>query len=330
MKIGKIPNEILEKLVFENISLKREEVLVRASIGEDTGVIDLGDNLCVVSTDPITGATKEIGGLAIHVSCNDAATKGAEPVAILLTILCPENTSQEDLEMVMKQAGQAAKSVNVEIIGGHTEVTDAVNRILVSTTVIAKLKREDLLGYEDIGVGDKIVLSKWLGLEGTHILAGELGEKLKDKLTSEEIEEAIGLGDYLSVIKEGLLAKEYGVRYMHDVTEGGIYGAIWETGQAIGKGINLFEDKLPVKSITEKICKILDIDVKKLISSGSMVMVVPEKNTKAFIDRLGNEGVFASIIGEITPGGIYSLTKTGKCEIKSPGTDELYKALADQ
>ena len=327
MKIGKVPNELLEKLVFENITLKREEVLVRASIGEDTGVIDLGDNLCVVSTDPITGATKELGGLAIHVSCNDAATKGAEPVAILLTILCPENTTQEELEFVMKQAGSAAKSVNVEIIGGHTEVTDAVNRMVLSTTVIAKMKRGDLMGYEDIYIGDKIVLSKWIGLEGTHILAGELRDKLKDQLSPEEIEEAISLGDYLSVVKEGLIAREYGVKYMHDVTEGGIYGAIWEAGKAIGKGINLFEDRLPIKAITEKLCEILNIDVKKLISSGSMIMVVPENNVTAFIDRLEKEGIYASVIGEVTEEGVYAITKLGKDEIFSPGTDELYKAL---
>ena len=327
MEIGKVPNELLEKLVFENIIFRREEVLVRASIGEDTGVIDLGDNLCVVSTDPITGATKELGGLAIHVSCNDAATKGAEPVAILLTILCPENTRKEELEFVMKQAGEAAKSVNVEIIGGHTEVTDAVNRMVLSTTVIAKMKREDFIGYEDISIGDKIVLSKWIGLEGTHILAGELHDKLKDKLSPDEIEEAIALGDHLSVVKEGLIAKEYGVKYMHDVTEGGIYGAIWEAGKAIGKGINLFEDRLPIKPITKKLCHILDIDVKKLISSGSMIMVVPEKNVTIFIDRLEKEGVYASVIGEITEEGVYALTELGKHEIFSPGTDELYKAL---
>ncbi|MDY0234970.1 MAG: AIR synthase family protein [Gudongella sp.] len=327
MEIGKVPNELLEKLVFGNIAYKRDEVLTRASIGEDTGVIDLGDNLCVVSTDPITGATKELGGLAIHVSCNDAATKGAEPVAILLTILCPENTTEEQLEFVMKQAGEAAKSVNVEIIGGHTEITDAVNRMILSTTVIAKMKREDFIGYEDISIGDKIVLSKWIGLEGTHILGSELRDKLKDKLTYEEIEEAISLGKYLSVVKEGLIAKEYGVKYMHDVTEGGIYGAIWETGKAIGRGIDLFEDKLPIKPITEKLCDILSIDVKKLISSGSMVMVVPEKNTSSFIDRLEKEGVFASVIGVTTEKGIFTLTEAGKHEIFSPATDELYKAL---
>lgn len=327
LEIGKVPNELLEKIVFENISLRREEVLVRASIGEDTGVMDLGDDLCVVSTDPITGATKELGALAVHVSCNDAATKGAEPVGLLLTILCPEGTGEEELEEVMKQAGKAAADVNVEIIGGHTEVTDAVNRMVLSTTVIARMKREDLYTYESIRTGDKVVISKWIGLEGTHILASELKEILLDHFTEGELKEALDLGRYLSVVREGLLAKEFGVKYMHDITEGGIYGAIWETGKAIGKGIDLYEDRLPVQDITRRICEHLEIDVRKLISSGSMIMVVPSERADELVHALEKVQIPASLIAEVTDSGIFSVSEEGRTEIESPGSDELYRAL---
>lgn len=328
MEIGKVPNELLEKIVFGNIRTKRDEVLVRASIGEDTAVMDLGGDLCVLSTDPITGATKELGALAVHVSCNDAATKGAEPVGLLLTILCPENTSEDELELVMKEAGKAASEINVEIIGGHTEVTDAVNRMVLSTTVVARMKRQDLYTYESIKVGDKVVLTKWIGLEGTHILASELSESLSQSLSQEEIGEAIELGKYLSVVKEGLVAKEYGVKYMHDITEGGIYGAIWETGKAIEKGIEIFEDALPVKDVTLKVCDQLRVDVRKLISSGSMIMVVPAQNSRALVKRLEEMDIKATEIGHVTSGGIHSIKNGQKTIIKSPGSDELYRALS--
>jgi hydrogenase expression/formation protein HypE len=327
LEIGKVPNELLEKIVFENISLRREEVLVRASIGEDTGVMDLGGDLCVVSTDPITGATKEIGALAVHVSCNDAATKGAEPVGLLLTILCPEGTGEDELEEVMKQAGRAAADVNVEIIGGHTEVTDAVTRIVLSTTVIARMKREDLHTYESIRTGDKVVISKWIGLEGTHILASELKEILMDDFTQGEIQEAIDLGRHLSVVREGLLARKFGVKYMHDITEGGIHGAIWETGKAIGKGIDLFEEKLPVLDITRRICDHLQVDVRKLISSGSMIMVVPRERAHDLVQALEMVQIPASVIAEVTDSGIFSITDETRTQIESPGSDELYRAL---
>ena len=101
MEIGKVPNELLERIVFSNIKNKRKEVLVSAAIGEDNGIIDFGEYVCVVSTDPITGTTKDIGSLAIHISCNDVSTSGAEPIGVLLTILCPPETTEKDLEIIM-------------------------------------------------------------------------------------------------------------------------------------------------------------------------------------------------------------------------------------
>lgn len=327
MEIGKVPNELLEEIVFKNITHKREEVLVRASIGEDTAILDLKDELCVVSTDPITGATKELGALAIHISCNDIATRGAEPIAVLLTVLCPEGTSKEELDTLMSDAGRAAKEVNVEIIGGHTEVTDGVNRIILSTTVIGRMKRQKLMAYDEINLGDNLVMTKWIGLEGTHILAGELEEKLRSKMSQDDIEEAKSLGKYLSVVKEGMIGGKLGVKYMHDITEGGIYGAVWEAGKAIGRGILLEGDKLPIKDVTNKICDVLEIDVKKLISSGSMIMVCGKDKTDELLETLQNDGIKATIIGTVIQEGVFEKDKGRTVEIQSPGSDELYKAL---
>jgi len=127
MEIGKVPTEVLKEVIFSNIKHRRPEVLVRPNIGEDCAVVDFGDYVCVMSTDPITGATKDIGSLAIHISCNDIASSGVEPLGIMLTIMAPPNTTKEDLGYVMQEANRAAASINVEIIGGHTEITDTVN-----------------------------------------------------------------------------------------------------------------------------------------------------------------------------------------------------------
>ncbi len=327
MEIGKVPNELLEKLVFKNITYKREEVLARPGIGEDTGVMDFGNDLCVVSTDPITGATTGIGTLAIHVSCNDAATRGAEPVGILMTILCPPGTTEEELEQVMIDAGKAASEEKVEIIGGHSEITDAVTRIVVSTTVIAKLSRENFKDYDDIKVGDKIVMTKWMGLEGTHILAHDIEERLAECLSAEELDEAQSYGKYLSVVKDGLIGRKNGVVYMHDITEGGVFGAVWEAGEAVGKGILLYEDNLPIKEVTQKICDCISIDPKKLISSGSMIMIVNEDNLASLVEELELEGIKATVIGEVTENGIKVRTNGEITPILPPGSDELYTAL---
>lgn len=327
MEIGKVPNDILEKIVFSNIKTKRKEVLVSAAIGEDNGIIDFGESVCVVSTDPITGATKDIGRLAIHISCNDVSTSGAEPIAVLLTILCPPTTTEEDLEEIMKDAAKAAADINVEIIGGHTEVTDSVNRVIISTTVIGKQLKSKLPNYADIKVGDKVVITKYAGIEGTSIIAKELEEKLTDKLGKVKIEEAKNMDSMLSVVSEGIIAGRHNAKYMHDITEGGVYGAVWEASIATKCGLIIHEDLIPMMEITKEISKILEIDPYRLISSGSMVIIMDDEDLKNLIIEFGNHNIKATVIGEIIEEGTYFVKNGVKAIIDPPGSDELYRAL---
>lgn len=327
MKIGKVPNEVLERIVFSNIANKRKEVLVSAAIGEDNGIIDFGEEVCVVSTDPITGATKDIGSLAIHISCNDVSTSGAEPIAVLLTILCPPNTSEADLEQIMKDASLAAVHLNVEIMGGHTEVTDAVNRVVISTTVIGKTKKDKLPDHDKIQVGDKIVITKHIGIEGTSIIAKELESKLTEMLGPEKVAEAQGFDKDLSVVKEGIIAGKYKAKYMHDITEGGVYGAIWEASMATKKGILVHEDKIPIRPVTKEICDFLELDPYRLIASGSMVIIIGEEDFIELQAELKANGIKSTAIGEITEEGIYYIKDGEKLVLESPDSDELYKAL---
>ncbi|MTI46693.1 MAG: AIR synthase [Firmicutes bacterium] len=327
MKIGKVPNEVLEKLVFSNITGKRSEILTRPSIGEDCGVIDFGEFACVVSTDPITGASENIGSLAIHISCNDVASNGAEPIGILMTILAPENTTESDLENIMKDAGQTAANLNVEIIGGHTEITNAVNKVVISTTVIGKQKKKDILKTNEVKIGDKIIITKWAGIEGTSIIANELEDRLKDKIDDKMLKEAQEYSKYLSVIKEGIICGKVGVPYMHDVTEGGILGAVWEAAKAINKGVIIDKEAIPIKEPTERICNILNIDPLRLISSGSMLIIVDSAKSDLLIGELESSNIEASIIGEVVEKDIKIKEDGDILEIDSPDSDELYKVV---
>lgn len=330
MEIGKIPNDILEKIVFSNIKTKRSEVLVSAAIGEDNGIIDFGESVCVVSTDPITGATKDIGRLAIHISCNDVSTSGAEPIAVLLTILCPPTTTEEDLEEIMKDAAQAASDINVEIIGGHTEVTDGVNRVIISTTVIGKQFKSKLPNYNDIKVGDKVVITKYAGIEGTSIIAKELEEKLYEKLGKVKIEEAKNMDSMLSVVTEGIIAGRHNAKYMHDITEGGVYGAVWEASIATKCGLIIHEELIPMMEITKEISRILEIDPYRLISSGSMVIIIDNEDLKKLMIEFDNHNIKATVIGEIIADGTYFVKNGVKSIINPPGSDELYRALRSE
>lgn len=328
MEIGKLSNRALGEIVFNNIKYKRKEVLQGAAIGMDNAIIDFGEEVCIISTDPITGATKDIGKLAIHISCNDVASSGAEPIGVLLTILAPPSTTIEDIDLIMKEAGEAAEELKVEIMGGHTEITDAVNRVVISTTVLGKQLRKNMIDPSRVKVGDKVLITKYAGVEGTSILAKEMEEYLMEKLDRKRIIEAQKMGDMISVVKEGLICGEIGVNYMHDITEGGVLGAVWEGAMAINKGIKIYEELIPIMDVTREIASILKIDPYKLISSGSMLIIADDEKASIIEEKLKGEGIKVSQIGEVIEEGIIIKRKDKEENIPPPASDELYKALS--
>jgi hydrogenase expression/formation protein HypE len=325
MKSGKLPSDVLEKKILSSFRFKREEVLVRPQVGEDCSVLDFGEYACVVSTDPITGAANEIGRLAVHISCNDVAANGVEPFGLLFTILAPEGTTLEVLQDIVKQAAEEAASLRVEIIGGHTEITPAVNRIVVSTTAIGRAAKDRVIKSAGAKPGDSIILTKWAGLEGTAIIAHDLADRLKGRIDEGLLESARALMQHISVVKEGMIAGEMGASAMHDVTEGGVLGALWEIAEVSGVGIRVYRESIPVRPETKAICAELGIDPLKLISSGCMLITCPDG--EKMINALTREGIPASIIGEVTKKGRTIVADGVETEIDPPGSDELYKVI---
>lgn len=327
MEIGKVPTEVLKEVIFSNIKHRREEVLVRPNIGEDCAVVDFGEYVCVMSTDPITGAIKDIGSLAVHISCNDIASSGVEPIGIMLTIMAPPNTTKEDLGYVMAEANKAATSINVEIIGGHTEITDAVNRMIISATAIGRQLKSKLVLSEGAKVGDAVFMTKHAGLEGVAIIAKDLEEQLKDKISYSIIKSAQEFAKDISVVQEGVLASSIGIHSMHDVTEGGIFGALWELAEASGLGIEVYEDNINIRKETIEICRLFSIDPMRLISSGVMVMTVPTNKKDLMLEAFNKEGLEITEIGKIIDEGRIVIRDGETEELTPPDVDELYKAF---
>lgn len=325
MKIGKLDSDLLKKIVFGHIKHKRDEVLIRPGIGEDCAVLDYGEQVCVVSTDPITGTDSEIGRLAIHISCNDIASSGAEPVGIMLALMLPEGTASEQISEIMRQAGEEAEKLNVEIIGGHTEITNAVVKPVIVSTAIGKYSKGAFAVSKKIKPGDCVLMTKTAGIEGTGIIASDFKGRLAGILTDEEMQEAQEMLNMLSVVREGLIAGRIGVNGMHDITEGGVLGAVWEMCEAAGTGVKIFCEKIPVSDITVKICKFFNIDYLRLISSGCMLIIVSPDKKERLISELEKENIAVSEIGEITDKGRYMVKNGIETEICPPESDELYK-----
>jgi hydrogenase expression/formation protein HypE len=328
MKVGKLSTDHLHKLIDGNTGARRQEVVIRPKVGEDCAVLRFGDEGCILSTDPITGSSSEVGKLAVHINGNDIASSGGEIIGLMLTILAPEGTSFEALEAIMKQASDEAKKLNIEIIGGHTEITKAVNQIVVSATAVGKESLDKIVATGGGHVGDRIIITKGIGIEGTGIIAFEKAEALHGVLTPQELQEAQAMLELVSVYKEGRIAGNFGVTSMHDVTEGGIFGALWEGCTASEIGCTVDINRLPVAPVTRKICMHFDINPYQLISSGSMIITVAAEKSEDLIDLLKTSGIQAFDIGEMTEAGIAYCDEKGQIHpIPEPDSDELYKVI---
>ena len=329
LKVGKLDSDLLKKIVFDKITFRRPEVLTRPGIGEDCAVVDFGSYDCVMSTDPITAAISDIGRLSIHISCNDIASNGIEPLGIMLAVMLPVGTTEEDIEEMMRQAGEVSAKLGVEIIGGHTEITPAVNTPVIVSTAIGRAPKSGSQQADQLVPGDYIMITKAAGLEGSGIIACDFADELKKVLTDEEIAEAKSLLDHVSVVTEGVAAGKVGTHGMHDVTEGGVLGAVWELCQIAGTGAEVWVDEIPVREVTKKICSHFDIDYLRLISSGCMVIMVSPEKKEEMEKTMAEVGVELSCIGVITEADKGIIMKQG-AEVKPvapPASDELYKVV---
>lgn len=325
MKVGKIPESILERSVIRQIHNKRPEVLMGSGVGEDCAAIQLAaDEVFVLSTDPITGTARDIGNLAIRVTNNDLASAGAEPVGVLLTILLPERTTEPELKEIILQAESACREDGIQIVGGHTEVTAQVKQPIVSVTGLGKVKKGHLVSTGGAEPGMDFVMTKAIALEGTSILAKDLEEDLKGHFPDCLVERAAAFDQELSVLPESRVAAAFGVAAMHDVTEGGIYGAIWEMCQASGAGCRIDLKKIAIRQESVEICEYLGLNPYKLISSGCMLMAAADGN--GLVMALARAGIEACVIGKATDSNDRILFH-GEEErfLEMPQTDELYR-----
>lgn len=333
MEIGKLTNDTLGEIVLSEIKPIREDILIRPGVGEDCAAIAYNDLAVVLTTDPITGSGSKLGHLAVHVCLNDIASSGAEAVGILLTLLCPVGTTKREIQEILHEANHSANAMGVEIIGGHTEITDAVNRMIISATAVGKAKVDEVVKTSGARAGDLVYLTKQAATEGTAIIAYEKSDVLDSVLTQGEIALAQSLMDEVSVVPEGSIGAKVGASAMHDATEGGVLGAIHELCEASGVGCIIEKNKIPVLQETHKICRHFGIDPLRLISSGTMVITIPEERSIALEEQLSAACITFSRVGWITEDENKYLKDervTGEViyhEIHAPESDELYKVV---
>lgn len=319
MKAGKLTNEKLDKLVLKLLKGSKSS----PRVGEDVAYISRGEDIMSFSVDPISAATNSVGSLSIIVSTNDIAAGGGEPIAILISFMGPEGTKEEEIVKIIKDARKMADKLGVKIIGGHTEITNAVNRIILTTTSIGVGKKK-LKGAKK---GDYILVTKSIAIEGTVILYEDF-LKNKNNLLKEEILEIEKMKESLSVIEEAKVARPFDINSMHDITEGGIVGALKEMVYKRDLGFIIDYEKINIKKSSMKIANHFNIDPLYLISSGSLIITAPENILIEIKNELYKNNIESSIIGRFTDNLEHILVKDGNMiNLEDRRADELYKVV---
>jgi hydrogenase expression/formation protein HypE len=329
---GKIPIDILKEVVFKNLGANRSEVVLGPAAGVDGAVLDVGTKNAIVSMDPITGAVERIGWEAININANDVATFGVEPAFFFSCIMLPEGADSKIIETISSQMHTAAKELGIAIVGGHCESTPGLANPIVVGCIMGLTEKGKYVTAAGAKAGDKLILTKSAGIEGTAILASDREAQLSKTFNSTLLDSAKGFYKQISVVKDALTAyRSGGVHAMHDPTEGGILNGIHEMADAAGLGVRIVEEKITVEPETAKICRFYEIDPLQLISSGALLIAADPQAADKIIDALCNEHIYAEIIGEFngSPNKRILMHKDDSAEmLPRPVSDHLWVALS--
>lgn len=326
MEIGKLSSHRLKETVLSKITSHRDDILVDSAIGEDSAIVDFGDQILAISSDPITGAGKRAGYLAVHIACNDIVATGAKPIGLQVVLLLPEKITDNEIKEIMTEIDQTSKEINVQILGGHTEVLSHVDKPIIIITAIGKADKNNYVPTSGAKLNDDIIITKGLGIEGAFILANDYSKVLIEKGVSQEtINKARSYDKYLSVLKEGIKSAEIGVNSMHDITEGGLIGALDEVSRASGLGFQININKGAIPDVVSEITGKLNIDPYSLISSGSLLITTNKSDE--LIEALDDIGIESYKIGKMIKNR--RIINNGKelKDINWDGKDSLWKFI---
>jgi hydrogenase maturation factor len=309
-------------------------LVIGPQIGEDAAVIDAGDRYLVVATDPVTFATDHIGRYAVHVNANDVAVLGARPLWFFVVMLLPENrTTPELAETIMADVRSACEELDIAIGGGHTEITQGLDRPILIGQMLGEVAPTRLVRKTRVAVGDQILLTRGVAIEGTAILARERSERLRARIDPDVLARATRflIEPGISVMSAALAAANVGeaVHAMHDPTEGGLATGLFELVAPAGLGLQVTRERIPVFPETESICSALSLDPLKLLASGALLIAVAPEGANLVVSAIRATGAPVAVIGEVRPSGEgITIVTNGKVETLTPAVrDEIARAF---
>lgn len=338
---GKINDEFFKSFIYPYCGSKRSEVEVPPQFGVDVALVRMPNGYdMALTSDPLslipTLGLRESAWLSVHLMANDMATTGKAPMFAQFVLNLPPTLSAKDFETYWKYIHQYCEEMGTAITGGHTgRFEGQQSTVAGGGTMITIAPSGEMLTSKGASAGDAIIVTKEAAIIATAILALSFPVTVRNKCGSEIQQSAADLINESSALKAGLVAGKLNtsssrtVTAMHDVTEGGVLGAIYEMAMAAGCGVVIDEEKLPCGIAQEAVCNLFDIDPNFCIGAGSMIIAAKHENAEDVIEALKAEGIKAAIVGQFTSQekGLRVAGPKGERALQHPGTDPYWKAF---
>jgi hydrogenase expression/formation protein HypE len=329
---GKVPLELLSSLLPAS-SPRGAGVVVGPAVGEDAAVVRMKGELLVAKSDPITLASRDLGRYLVAVNANDIAVMGAKPRWLLLTVLLPPSRQAgRQFSTIMRQVQEACNEANIALVGGHSEITDGLSRPIAVGTMLGEIYGSRILDKTMIRPGDELFMTGSIAIEGTAALARDFRSMLRSRGLGARILRRAGdllFEPGISIVRAAEIAAEIEhVRALHDPTEGGILGAVFELGVRSGCGMLLDVDSIPILPETSAVCQALGLDPLRLLASGSLLIAAARGTTGALANAFDDTRISVTKIGSFLPmdRGSWAVAGGKKVRLRAPDRDELARA----
>jgi len=311
--MSKFSLDVLNKCVYPYLNFNAPDVILGAVFGEDVALTRIDNSILVSHLDPIVGAVRNIGWLAVHVACNDIATSGALPRWILLLVLVPKKEDEQLLVEIMCDIERATRETGVTIIGGHTGYSSNLSRPLVAVTALGTIYGRTPVCTKGAQVGDHIFVTKGIALEGTAILAYDFAHVAwRLGLSEGELMEARQLTTGVSIIPEALDLAEQGATAMHNVTRGGLLETLLEIAKLSEVGMQVDAQRIPIHRIVSRFAKAFQFEPLRMISSGTLVATIPHEHVESASQSLLEKGIPFADIGQVIEDNGVKILKDGE------------------
>ena len=340
-EIGKISPEVFKELIFPRLGVSSEKILVGPQHGVDVGIVEIGDKVASFTCDPVfivpEYGWERAAWFAIHIIASDAVTCGLKPKYLSIDLNLPMEMTKEQLEIVWETMHQQCERMGVSVICGHTARYENCHYPMVGgATMVGVGDKDEYVTPKMARAGDKIIITKGPAIEATGIFAAMFPQLIEKEFGRDFSQRAQQIFYKMSVVEDAMTAVSVGIRddgvtTMHDATECGIWGGLYEVAQAAGLGVRVEKEQIVVEDCITEICSYFSIDPYASISEGTLIIACRQHKAQKVVEALSQKGIKSSIVGELTEPekGMVLVTKGREEKLEHPIVDPFWRAFYD-